>query len=445
MYIVNESGRLVFIRKMRELLKEFVNEKKVLILGFGREGKSSYKLIKEVGGYESLDIADKNPIDESLTQGSKLIIGDGYLQCLNEYDIVMKSPGIVLDKPVDEYRAIISSQVDLFLKRYGCQAVGITGTKGKSTTSTLLYHVLKEANKDVMLAGNIGIPVFDIIDEINETTTLVLELSCHQLEFSHYSTHRAIFLNLYEDHLDHYGTFEKYCAAKKKLYINQTREDILYCNPDFLPEDGSCLARVEKVYADILPFKDLKELSGVSLKGKHNLINVAFVYSVCKEFGITDECFKKAVASYKTLDHRLEYIGTLNGVEYYDDSISTTVESAISAMEAISNIGIILLGGMDRGIDYDKLVDYLLKKPLDDIILMYDSGKVIYEKLNGTDIFENVKYIQTLGEACEYAKLNAKAGKAVVLSPAAASYGVFLNFEERGKAFKKYVFGEQVE
>ena len=427
---------------MKETIRNLVKDKKVLILGYGREGQSSFRMVSSVGGYACLDIADANAVSSDLTSSHKVITGASYLDCLNDYDVVFKSPGIVLPMDISNYSCRITCQADLFLEVYGAQTIGITGTKGKSTTSSLLYHILKECGKDVLFGGNIGIPIFDITDQIHPRTIIVFELSCHQLEYAKFAPSKAILLNLYEDHLDHYGTVEKYWNAKKNIYRNQGFCDFLFCNPDFLPATGECKATVIKVKSQDLPFNSFEEIPGVTLRGTHNLFNTAFVYDVCRRYDISDQDFKAALATFKTLAHRLQYLGKLDEIDYYDDSISTTVESAISAVRAIPNAGTLLLGGMDRGIDYDPLVEFLPTTRLEHIILMYDSGKVILEKLKTTaspSFMEKVHYIQDLKDACAFAKANASKGTAVILSPASASYGVFKNFEQRGDFFKEYV------
>ncbi|MCR4695176.1 MAG: UDP-N-acetylmuramoyl-L-alanine--D-glutamate ligase [Pseudobutyrivibrio sp.] len=428
---------------MKATIKNLVINKKVLILGFGREGQSSFRLVDEVGGYACLDIADAKEITGDLAMGHHLICGPNYLDVLNEYDVVFKSPGIVLPCPINEYSCLITCQADLFLQVYGKQTIGITGTKGKSTTSSLLYHILQTSGKPAIFGGNIGIPILDLCDQIKEDTLVVFELSCHQLEYAHYSPKYAIFLNLYEDHLDHYGSVEKYWWAKQNLYRNQKKQDKLYCNPDFLPREGDCQADITEVSITDLPFTSFDELDGAKLRGSHNLLNAAFVYDVCQNFGISDQDFIKGICTFKTLAHRLEFIGNKNGVDYYDDSISTTVESAISAIKAISNTGTIILGGMDRGIDYNPLIDYLLTTNLDNICLMYDSGKLLYDKLQkkaDKAFMARVTYIPDLAGVCSFVLANAKEGSAVLLSPAAASYGPFKNFEQRGDFFKEQIF-----
>lgn len=209
-----------------------------------------------------------------------------------------------------------------------------------------------------------------------------------------------------------------------------------------MPAPGECKATVIKVKSADLPFNSFDEIEGVTLRGTHNLFNTAFVYDICRRYDITDDEFKQALTTFKTLAHRLQFLGSLDGVDYYDDSISTTVESAISAIKAIPNAGTILLGGMDRGIDYDPLVAFLQTRSLEHIILMYDSGKVILEKLKAAtndEFMTHVHYIEELADACTYVKENASKGTAVILSPASASYGHFKNFEQRGDFFKEHI------
>ncbi len=419
------------------VLSSLVKDKRVLIIGFGREGRSTYSRLEKIGGYASLDVCDAKAQD-----GVKYS-GDGYLDIIDEYDVAFKSPGVVLPKPAPEYKCKITAQVDVFLSVYGDRTVGITGTKGKSTVSTLLYHVLKSAGIPAVLGGNIGIPVFDIADTVEDDTTVVLELSCHQLEWCPVSPRRAILLNFYEDHLDHYGTFEKYVAAKKNIYLAQDMRGTLYCGENALPRPGEAKGSVMIPERDMLPFESFEEI-GARLRGEHNLGNCAFVYAVAAGLGVTDEAFTAAVASYEPLRHRLELCGSADGVEYFDDSISTTVESAISAMESIKNASVILLGGMDRGIDYDKLVSYIAEgRGPHHVVCMYKSGERIYSMLKEKGCASHELYlVPDLAEAVKTAKAAAPKGSAVILSPASASYGYFKNFEERGDAFRALALGK---
>ena len=280
------------------------------------------------------------------------------------------------------------------IKRYKNQIVGITGTKGKSTVTTLTYHILKNAKGNCILMGNIGISAFDMLGEIDENSILVYEFSCHQLEYSPYSPHIGVLLNIFPEHLDHYGTVEKYEAAKKNVYANQSGEDVLICNADNLPDKeyawgnliSVSLDKKADVYLDgesivdfdkVISFTELES----SLLGRHNMYNIAICYNICKQYGVSLEEFKKHLKTYKPLPHRLEFAGEFDGVKYYDDSISTIGETTIQGLESLGNVGTLIIGGMDRGICYDVLVEFLKDYKLDNIICMYDTGKLLYERL----------------------------------------------------------------
>ncbi|MCD8241891.1 MAG: UDP-N-acetylmuramoyl-L-alanine--D-glutamate ligase [Lachnospiraceae bacterium] len=352
----------------------------------------------------------------------------------------------------------MTSQMELFLEEYGERTIGITGTKGKSTTTTLLYHILKEAGRDVVLAGNIGIPAFDILEQLGPDTIPVCEFSCHQLEYIHVSPHIAVLLNIHEEHLDHYGSFERYAASKYQIYLHQKPGDLLFCGADVLPGEGLCRADVYSVSdckadADIrldgtqiafgrnlyrIPVDDLHML------GHHNHLDVAFVYAVCCMMGLDNEEFDRSLRSYEPLPHRLRFIGERDGVRYYDDSISTIGDTAIQALKSVPSVGSILIGGMDRGIDYDDLIEFLRSHPVPHIILMYATGRRILDEIREhyPDFShpERLLYVNTLEEAVTQARALTRPGEACVLSPAAASYGIFKNFEERGDVFRDLVF-----
>ena len=425
---------------MKKVLSDLIKDKRVLLLGFGKEGQATYKLLGEIGGYSRLDIADMKHID-GVDEKTAVFSGENYMSVIDDYDVAFKSPGIVLPKERAEYRCMITSQTEIFLQVYGRQTIGITGTKGKSTVSSLLYHVLHENNVPCFLVGNIGKPVFEIADMIERDTTIVFEISCHQLEWCKYSPSLAVLLNIYEDHLDHYGTRENYAKAKKNIYLNQYPLDTLYCTEEFKPSRDEAKARIIVADKEILPFKSFNDINGVKLRGTHNMVNCSFVYNIAKSYGITDEQFITSLKSFAPLRHRLELIGSKDGIDYFDDSISTTVESTISAIESIDNAYTVLIGGMDRGIDYTKLVDYLLQNNGLNIILMYQSGKRILEMLNNAGYSGKVSYCDDLHAALHSAQQTTPAGGACILSPAAASYGYFKNFEERGDVFKSIVFG----
>jgi UDP-N-acetylmuramoylalanine--D-glutamate ligase len=439
------------------LLRTLIHEKRILILGFGREGRSTLQRLQQAGGYASLTIADQAGAQVE-DPAVHVISGASYMDTLNDYDLVFKSPGIVLPENPASYTCEITSQMEVFFRAYREQIIGITGTKGKSTTTTLLYHILKENGRDVVLAGNIGIPAFDILDQIDEKTLIVCELSCHQLEYNRVSPHLSVLLNLHEEHLDHYGTMERYVHAKQHIYLNQHPSDILLCGSEVKPADGTCNSRIYTV-SDTDSDADVKltdkhihfehadyeiPAESIHLLGHHNHLDIAFDYAICKLLGLSDIDFDQALRTYEPLPHRLTLIGMQDGVRYYDDSISTICETTIQALKSIPSVGSVLIGGMDRGIAYDELIDFLSQDPVPYIILMSDTGRRIYEEIHrhypDFQKPERLVLVNTLEEAVLEAKKRTQPGMACVLSPAAASYGIFKNFEERGDVFKALVF-----
>lgn len=443
------------MNKFCEYIKEYTEGKSICILGFGREGRSTYKILEKYCSPKSVAIADLNPVDRKangLPESVELICGNDYQDFLDRFDMVFKSPGIVLEKPLSELKCHITCETQVFFEVFREQIIGITGTKGKSTVTSLIYHVLSESGLDCRIAGNIGIPVFDIAEDMNESTVVVCELSCHQLEYMTVSPKYAVFLNLYEEHLDHYGSMENYYNAKKNIYLHQQENDVLLINSEIVPK--------EKHSWNIYTVSDKDEnadiyVSGgtvncsepyviptdrIKLLGVHNHYNIAVAYYIATLF-IREEDFTKALCTFSPLAHRLEYVDTVCGIRWYDDSISTACATAISAMQSVPKAGTILIGGMDRGIDYTPLVDFLADFDIR-VICMETSGKRVYDMILARDSFKNrerVHYADHLEEAVKLAAEITPEGMSCVMSPAAASYGIFKNFEERGDAFKKLV------
>lgn len=438
-----------------EYISNYTNGKSVCILGFGREGKSTYRIIRKYCSPSSIAIADLNEVDRTaneLPASVELICGKDYQKSLDRFDLVFKSPGIVLEKQPSELECEITSETQVFFSVFRDQIIGITGTKGKSTVTSLLYHILRESGKDVRIAGNIGIPVFDIAEGVEPETTVVCELSCHQLEYMTVSPAKAVFLNLYEEHLDHYGTLENYYNAKKNIYLHQQPGDTLWINSDLVREDiPSVTVTVsdKKNTADVFVVKtkvydsDDGELEipvkKIKLLGAHNYYNIAVVWDICRNLVSRSE-FTGALMTFEPLPHRLEPVGTFKGIRWYDDSISTACATAIEALKSVPDVSTILIGGMDRGIDYAPLVEYLSRTSVN-IICMEASGKRVYDLITAAKFssVERVHYVEHLEEAVKLASEITPAGKSCVMSPAAASYGIFRNFEERGEVFQELV------
>lgn len=435
--------------------------KKVLILGFGREGKSTYNFLKNNNVDCIIGIADKSDItDENILKtGVFFHTGETYLNAMKDYDVIIKTPGISFkDINLIEIRDKITSQTELFLKYAGHKTIGITGTKGKSTTSSLIYNMLVKNHK-VSLVGNIGLPAFEMIDSYDETEWYIYELSSHQLEFVKSSPKICTLLNMFEEHLDHYTSYEAYKEAKRNIYkyqkegdyyiYNKSMADVINGNRELKQNlvavnneeftNNTTYYSISEIKINVDGNTSLLEVpKEMELKGLHNIYNASVAATIAKIAGASDEDILTGIAGFKTLPHRLQEIGVYGGVTYIDDSISTIPAAAMSAVASVDNVDTIIVGGMDRGINYEELIEFIYEGKVPNVILMYDSGKQIYEKLKKNTI-ANVIYADDLEKAVILATQITAKGKVCILSPAAASYGVFKNFEERGDKFKEFV------
>ena len=370
-------------------ITEKLKSKRILLWGYGLEGKSTEKFINKYCDVSELTVfqGKREDIDE------------------DAYDYIIKSPGIVAWDLSDKF----TSMTDLFLSEFSGQVIGITGT--------------------ALLVGNIGLPALDYYGSITDDTIIVFEMSCHQLAHVGISPHIAVFLNLYEEHLDYYKTMDKYFRAKANITLNQKPGDYLFVG-DNVPALDTKAAKTVISYDDPMHF-DMK------LKGEHNQFNARFVYAISTQlFGCDPDKIRESLREFTGLKHRMQFSGNYGGVDYYDDSISTIPEAAIAAVRSIPNAGTILLGGMDRNIDYDILINFIREHGEYNYILMYKSGERIYKEV-GT--LPCCRYTEDLQGAVALAKEITPSGKACILSPAAASYGYFKNFEERGDVFQQLI------
>lgn len=454
---------------MHKGVASILQKKRILVLGFGKEGISTYKLLIQIVSPEYIAIADQDEglltkINFEIHPQCKLYLGKDYLGDLNAYDIIIKSPGIsslLLNGKVLNDK--ISSQSELFLNVYADRTIGITGTKGKSTTSSLISHILSSFYKDVLLIGNIGIPPFDMIDRIGPETKIVFELSSHQLEHIRISPYVAILLNLYEEHLDHYESYSNYQLAKLNITKFQREDNWFIMNGDNL--ELIDLFQQSNLKRKLLTFSH-NEITGdgafidknggiVSffegktsrfdftkrqyLPGDHNLMNIMAAICASKIIGVPDDLIDKSIKGFKGLKNRLEYIGEFKGISFYNDSISTIPQSTIQAVLSLKKVDTLILGGKDRGIDYQPLVDFLPGSGVRNLIFIGEAGKRILEGLENSSDNRNQKWfvISSYDEISDIVRTHTQQGFICLLSPAAASYDLFRNFEERGEVFKK--------
>lgn len=419
--------------------------KRAAILGFGREGRVWLDILKKLACCAEIAVADVNTVE---AEGVTLICGEDYLDRAKEYDLLLQSPGVIIkDKLNETEKAKILTQTELLLRLRPCRIVGVTGTKGKSTTSSLIHHFLKASGIDTMLIGNIGVPPLQRLEEMRPDTVAVCELSCHQLEFVKHSPEISVLLNIFPEHLDHYTGFEAYKAAKENIFRYQTDGDCAIINQDLLPAQtgGRVISASFGGSADImtdggdirLPDRVISaaEIS-TRLRGSHNVYNIAVALQAAALAGADIGASLAALPDFSGLKHRLEYIAEINGVEYINDSICTIPEAAIAAVKAFPDgADCIIVGGMERGIPYNKLTDFINTGAVKNVILLPDTGARIARDITNGAV--NIVMAAGLAEAVQEARRLAR--RRVILCPAAASYGFYKNFEERGEHFRQLV------
>ncbi len=445
--------------------------KRIAILGFGMEGRSTFRLIRRLFPEQHITICDRN---ENLPDALNEVVSDenlgwhlggDYLSGLNDADIIMKSPGISYKELHGIPHKKIKSQTDLFLEHYRNQVVGITGTKGKSTTASLLYHILIAAGKPALLAGNIGKPCFELIDKTEKDSIIVFELSSHQLEHAEVSPHIAILLNIFKEHLDHYVSYEAYKEAKMNIARWLRAGDILIYNSANHEVDAQVkelATAAQKLSLRLYPGNDEGLWYDESdlvfnkdgrqqlfpdvanrrlLPGVHNLLNISAAVGAAALFEVPAETITDAVATFSGLPHRMEYIGTYGGVRYFNDSIATIPEAAIEAVKALSDTSVLILGGKERGLDYGELMGFLSDSPLEVILFAGETACRMHALTKNHQGFKSKQCVITnsFEDAVQQACRLAPAGSTVLLSPAAASYDAFKDFKARGERFKELV------
>ena len=441
---------------MNDYLKQF-ERKRLMILGFGREGVSTYHFIRKHFPDKVLLIADKNKqekldieLQEILKKDNNLQFfgGESYLGALNKADLVIKTPGIPNKlKEIKQSRVNgveFTSQTKIFLHLCPSIIVGITGTKGKSTTSSLTNHILKNIGLKSELMGNIGCPPLDYLSE-DKDKIYVFEMSSHQLSDLDKSPHIAVFLNIFLEHLDYYENYDDYLSAKANITKYQMKDDFFIYDGDF-----TVIRKIaENSPAKIINFKEttLPKLN-TKLIGIHNIKNIKAAVSVAKIFKLNDDQITDAVKSFTPLDDRLELIANLNGVDYVDDGLATIPQATIAAIEAFgSKIITLVLGGYDRGLEYDSLINKIIKsRNLVNVILTGQIADKLEKSLykngyNGKVLnLNNSPMIIVVKKCAEISK----PGSIVLLSPAATSFDMYKDYKDRAEQFKKAVLNLKI-
>ncbi len=464
-----------FIPKSLEIMVRLANQT-VAIVGLGREGLSTFRFLRRLFPYKKITLSDQKSIENlskelvekiDSDQNVKLQLGKQYLSGIDRTTVIVKTSGIPQRLlPNIKPETIVISNISLFFDLCPGTVIGITGTKGKSTTASIIYEVLRKGRLDARFVGNIGKPALDSLDGANDKTIFVVEFSSYQLAELKKSPHVAVLQDILPEHLDYHGDFESYRRAKQNITVYQSKDDILIYNVN----SQSIASIVKKSTAQKIPFgfgppqskggfvkgddlvychngqcEMIMKTSGVPLKGTFNLQNVMPAVIIGKLYHVSSETIAQAIADFKSLPHRLEFIREVNGISFYNDSISTIPESAIAAMESFSDKHLILLlGGFDRGLDYAKLAKKILTSNVRSLILFPTTGEKIWASIrkNSNDNNQLPPYIfvQTMKEAVKKSYEAAKTGDIVLLSPASASYNMYKNFQVRGEQFRKEVF-----
>lgn len=447
------------------------NDKAILIFGFGREGQASLDYIKNnptLFSTNKIFVYDDRQLDLNIKNAN--IISQKQIDELPNELLVIKTAGV---KPTHQFlqtlqqkkNVKLTTNTNLFFERIKKDfpeiiTIGITGTKGKSTTSSLIYHVLKENKLDVFFGGNIGKPPTDLIKEIEDfyqtknqgknknKVVVVLELSCHQLSDIKYSPDIAVLQDISPEHLDYYETFEQYQDAKINITRYQNSQNILITSPEYSHYSISSTAspaQKENFDLSTLKHRDFAsiDLSKIKLVGQHNLYNLIPSILIAKKFAIENEKIQQALESFKPLPHRLELAANRDGVLYINDSLSTTPKATIAAIESFADKNLILiLGGHDRHLQFDELADVILAHKVKLILYFNPTGMQIVEALEKNVADKKIpptQLVTSMQEAVELAKSVAKSGDVVLMSPASASFGIFKDYEDRGNQFKQFV------
>jgi UDP-N-acetylmuramoylalanine--D-glutamate ligase len=458
-----------------------LKNKKIAILGLGVEGLSSAVYLHQKGA--DVTVLDEKPegeIDTASLQtikqlGVHTVLGKSAFENLPDYEMLVRTPGIRrFTKPLDDAASkgvIVTSQTKLFFDMCPCPIIGVTGTKGKGTTSSLIYEMLKKDGRDAYLGGNIGKPPFEFLDELTKDSIVVLEMSSYQLQDMDKSPHIAVMLMVTSEHLapDRSGSLQNYhpdiadyVDAKRNIVRFQTKADFAILNRDYPATNESdiytdaqiyyvsrerevaqgCFVKNGKIVIRQAGYDEqIINTAQILLPGKHNWENVCAAVMAATVTGVQKGAIIAALKTFRGLEHRLELVREVNGVKYYDDSFATTPETAIAAIEAFKEPEILILGGSTKNADFTELGKVIDNaKNIKAIIGIGVEWERIKERIKNQEsrikIIEGCKDMREIIGECSGIS---ESGDVVLLSPACASFGMFQNYKDRGEQFKREV------
>ena len=442
--------------------------KKVLVVGLGKSGlaaalflrhKGAQVTVSDVRSAESL----ARDIPALLEEGIMVEAGGHGLLTFRRQDLIVVSPGVPLDTPelvqVRKFGLPIIGELELAARFLKGKILAITGSNGKTTTTALAGEILKEAGLPTLVGGNIGVPVVSLIEESTDDTWSVLEVSSFQLESTEqFRPSIAVILNITPDHLDRHGSFENYARAKERIFAAQDKTDCVVLNADNVRAAEAASRSVARVHWFSLehrvrqgawiengyvvyrhsPEEKVEQvipLSKIPLKGEHNVENVLAAVCAARLADVPVEPIGRAIEKFQAVEHRLEYVATVQGVEFYNDSKATNVDATAKALAAFSSGIHLILGGKDKGSDYTQLAQ-LLRERVRSVYTIGSAAAKIESQLRGV---VSMHSCETLAAAVDAAASAARSGEVVLLAPACSSFDQFESYEHRGRVFKELV------
>jgi UDP-N-acetylmuramoylalanine--D-glutamate ligase len=443
-----------------------VNNKRVLVVGLGKSGVASALFLKKRGA--RVTVSDSKP-QEQLGEEIPILLDHGIIvetgghgeRTFHGQDLIVVSPGVPADSPsLVQARTLgepVIGEIELAAQFLPQNIVAITGSNGKTTTTTLTGEIIAAGGYPTHVGGNIGTPAISLVDAAQADSVIVLEISSFQLEtIQTFRPKVAVVLNVTPDHLDRHRTFETYVDAKARIFENQQADDFTVLNAD----DPVCVGLAARTRAQVFWFSRKKEVqrgaslrdgrilfrdsarqheimlaSEIPLKGAHNLENTLAAICAGALMKCAPERIRAAVRNFKAVEHRLEYVATIRGVEYYNDSKATNVDATIKALDSFPTNIHLILGGKDKGSDYTVLNDLLRERVKRVYTIGAAAGKIESQIKDAAEI----DHAGSLDNAVKRASVNAQPGDVVLLAPACASFDQFRNYEHRGKVFKELV------
>ena len=461
-----------FENKKLEEFNKFLENRKVAVIGLGVSNLPLLDYLHDkkakvtVFDKRTIDELPKETMDKITSYSFEFSLGQFYLDKLKGFDLILRSPSCLPTIPqlveAEENGAIVTSEIELVLKMTPSKVIGVTGSDGKTTTTTLIYEILQHAGYNCFLGGNIGVPLFTKIEEMRPEDIVILELSSFQLMGMEVSPDISVVTNISQNHLDIHKDFEEYIEAKKNIFKYQNQEGILVINHDneitnnfnkeangnviyfssktkledgFIVDDNIIKESEAGIRKHILNVKDIK------LRGVHNFENICAAFAATKTLVDTDIAYE-AIKDFGGVEHRLELIKEIDGVKWYNDSVSSSPTRTIAGLNSYNEEIVLIAGGYDKNLDYTPIAKPIVDKVKTLILLGQTSGKIyeaVKKELEKQNKNLNIYMCDSLEDTVNKAKKYAKPGQIVLFSPASASFDMFKNFADRGEKFKNLV------